>query len=146
MRLADRVSGLRTARINHLLAQHETSDADLGELALRMERAAFELRREAVTAVAQRQRLREEAFTARQMAAAVERRAARALERGEEILARQILARDICTLKSRDALETELSETSRSVAGLLDRLVRTEDEARLVRRFQKQLGKGGRGC
>ncbi|HSD66979.1 MAG TPA: PspA/IM30 family protein [Vicinamibacteria bacterium] len=93
------------------------------------EGAVVELRREAVNAVARQQRLRQEIATIRAQAHEIEREASRALARGEEILARQILARGMCTLTTRDALEAELTEARGHVARLLTTMVRTENRA-----------------
>ena len=59
----------------------------------------------------------------------IEQQASRALARGEDLLARQILARGIFTLKTRDALEAELAEARGHVARLLTTMVRTENRA-----------------
>jgi phage shock protein A len=91
--------------------------------------AVVELRREAVNAVARQQRLREEIAKIRAHARAIEQQASRALARGEDLLARQILARGIFTLKTRDALESELAETRGHVSRLLTTMVRTENRA-----------------
>lgn len=91
--------------------------------------AVVELRREAVSAVARQQHLREEIATIRTHAREIEQQASRALARGEDLLARQILARGIFTLKTRDALEAELAEARCHVSRLLTTMVRTENRA-----------------
>jgi phage shock protein A len=88
-----------------------------------------ELRREAAGAVARQQRLREEITKIGAQAHEIERRASRALARGEDLLARQILARGIFTLKARDALEVELAEARGHVCRLLATMVRAENRA-----------------
>ncbi len=93
------------------------------------ESAVVELRREAVNAVARQQQVREELAAIRTRASEVERQAARALARGEELLARQVLARGMFTLKTRDALEAELVESRGHVASLLTTMVRAENRA-----------------
>ena len=87
------------------------------------------LRREAVLAVARQRRLQESLFQARARAEAVENEARRALARGEELLARQVLARGLCTLETRRQLESDLDEARRQVARLLARVVRAENRA-----------------
>ena len=94
-----------------------------------MEGAVVELRREAVNAVVRQQRLREEIAAIRTRAHEIEQQASRALARGEDLLARQILARGICTLKTRDSLEADLAETRGRVAQLLTTMIRTENRA-----------------
>jgi phage shock protein A len=91
--------------------------------------AVVELRREAVNAVVQQQRLRQKIAAIRAQAHEIEQQASRALARGEDLLARQILARGIFTLKTRDALEAELAEARGHVGRLLTTMVRTENRA-----------------
>ena len=91
--------------------------------------AVAELRREAVSAVVRQQQVGEELAAIRVQACAIERRAARALARGHDLLGRQILARGIFTLKAREALEAELVECRCQVARLLATMVRAEDVA-----------------
>jgi len=87
------------------------------------------LRREAVEAVARQRRLRERLCAARAQANAVEDEARRALASGEDLLARQILARGLFTLETRRQLEQELDGARRDVARLLATLVRAENRA-----------------
>jgi len=103
-----------------------------------MERAVVELRREAVNAVIRQQQLREEIAQIRTRASEIERQASQALARGEDLLARQILARGICTLKTRDLLEAELAEARGHVSRLLTTMVRTENRAWPVRRQENE--------
>ena len=91
--------------------------------------AVAELRREALSAVVRQQQVREELAAIRTQASEIERRAARALARGEDLLGRQILARGIFTLKAREALEAELAECRADVARLLATMVRAENQA-----------------
>lgn len=86
--------------------------------------AAVELRRAAVLALARQQELRERLARLRAEARFVEERAERALARGEEILARQILARGLLTLEARDSLERELDVARREVLALAASLLR----------------------
>ncbi len=90
------------------------------------ESAVVELRREAVSAVARQQRLLEELEVIRTRACEIERRASRALARGDDVLGRQILARGMFTLKTRDALEADLTEARDHVCRLLTTMVRAE--------------------
>ena len=94
-----------------------------------LEGTVVELRREAASAAARQQRLRAEAAGVRSRAAAIELEARRAFARGEERLARQVLARGLGALEARDQLERELEDARRSLAGLLATLVRTENRA-----------------
>jgi len=94
-----------------------------------LEGAVIELRREAASAVARQQQLRAEAAAVRSRAAAIEDEARRAFARGEERLARQVLARGLGTLEAREQLERQLEDARRSLAGVLATLVRTENRA-----------------
>jgi phage shock protein A len=98
-----------------------------------LEGAVVELRREAASAVARQQRLRAEASCVRVQAAEIEDEARRALAGGDGLLARQILARGLCTLEARQQLERELEDSRRSLARLLTNLARTENRAWGVR-------------
>ena len=98
------------------------------------EETIFELRREAVNAVARQHRLSEETSAVRARAGEIEEQARRALARGNALLARQILARGLCTLETCRLLEAELAESRRRVAFLLTALVRTENRAWGLRR------------
>jgi hypothetical protein len=89
----------------------------------------FELRREAVEAVARQRRLRERLFPVRAQADGIEEQARQALASGEDLLARQLLARGLCTLETRRQLEAELDEARRRVSRLLATLVRAENRA-----------------
>jgi phage shock protein A len=91
--------------------------------------AVAELRREALRAVVRQQQVREQLAAIRMQVCEIERRAARALERGDDLLGRQILARGMFTLKAREALEAELVECRASVARLLQQMTRAEDRA-----------------
>ena len=93
------------------------------------ESAVAELRREALSAVVRQQQVRDELAPIRTQACEIERRAERALARGEDLLGRQILARGLFTLKAREALEAELVECRAHVARLLATMVRAEDRA-----------------
>jgi phage shock protein A len=91
--------------------------------------AVVELRRDAVAAVVLHQGLREQLSGVRAKAAFIEGRASRALGRGDEGLARRILAQGICTLKTRDAIEEEANDARSRVSDLLFALVRAENQA-----------------
>jgi phage shock protein A len=128
-------------------AEMRMTEVALGHLPREMEGAVVELRREAVDLVARQQRLREELSRVGAQAWWIEERAARALERGEEILGRQILAQGICTLKTREALEEELAGVRRRVVELLAAIVRTENRFwRSGAQPEAQLAKGGGSC
>jgi phage shock protein A len=100
---------------------------DLDPFARSTDNAVVELRREAVSAVARQEQLRRELAGIRTRACEIEEQASRAISRGDGILARQILARGMLTLQTRDALEAELVSSRGEVARLLEAMVRTEN-------------------
>lgn len=69
----------------------------------------------------------------------VELQATLALQRGDELGARQIVGRKIGALKTRDALEVELAEASGLSARLVAGRIRMEDRAQLARRKRDEL-------
>jgi phage shock protein A len=139
MRLLERISGLMTADIDHLLDQVEDPELTITQLICDMEESIVDLRRETVTAVARQRRLRKQLFAAEESTRGVELRATLALQRGDEIGARQILGRKIGALKARDALELELVEASGRSARLVAGLIRMEDRAQAARRKRDEL-------
>jgi phage shock protein A len=119
----------------------------VGPLAREGEASVVELRREAVAAVARQQRLREQLAAVRPQAAGIEQKACRAFERGEELLARQILARGLWALQTRDALEEQLGAARRHVRARLAAVARAESGARRAgRRPETAVGTGGEEC
>lgn len=123
------------------------TDVSLGPLGCEREEGVLELRRETVSAVVRQQRLREELARVRAQAASVEKKAAVALGRGDEILARQILARGLCALEARDGLEQELASARSRVLELLAAILRAESGAWRARRGRSEAaGRGGGAC
>jgi phage shock protein A len=139
MRLLQRISGLMTADIDHLLDQVEDPELTIIQLICDMEESIVDLRRETVTAVARQSRLRKQLFAAEESTRGVELKATLALQRGDELGARQIVGQKIGALKARDALEAELTEASGLSARLVAGLIRMEDRAQLARRKRDEL-------
>jgi phage shock protein A len=102
---------------------------EVAGLAPELEGAVVELRQKTLSAVVRQQALREQLRRLRARAGQIEERASRALGRGEELVARQILARGLCTLQERDVLEEELAAARRHVVELLAAMVRSENRA-----------------
>jgi phage shock protein A len=145
MRLLQRISGLMTADIDRLLGQVEDPELTITQLIGDMEESIIDLRRETVTAVACQSRLRKQLFAAEEASKGVELRATLALQRGDELGARQILGRKIGALKTRDDLEVELAEASGRSARLVAGLIQMEDRAQLARRKRDELVRRRRG-
>jgi phage shock protein A len=100
---------------------------DLDPFARSTDSAVVALRREAVRAVARQEQLRRELAGIRTRACEIEEQASRALGLGDGIRARQILARGMLTLQTRDALEAELVLSRGEVARLAEAMVRSEN-------------------
>jgi len=139
MGLLDRVSQLMASDINHLLDGAEDPDALIQQLIGEMEESIVGLRREMVAAVARQNRLRTQLFAAEEAASRIECEATMALARGEELVARQVVARDIGTLKTRDTLERELAGASQLSARLVAYLIRMEDRTQVARRRRDEI-------
>jgi phage shock protein A len=128
-------------------AEMRMTEVALGHLPCEMEGAVVELRREAVDLVARQHRLRAELSRVGPQAWWIEERAARALERGEEILARQILAQGMYTLKTREVLQEDLAGVRCRVLELLTAIVRAENRFWRGRaQPEADLAKGGGSC
>lgn len=146
MRLLERISGLMTADIDHLLEQVEDPELAIRQLISDMEGSIVHLRRETVSAVARESRLRKQLFAAEAASRGVELQATLALQRGDDLGARQILGRKIGVLKSRDALEEEMAEARDESARLVAGLLRMEDRAQLARRKRDALARRRRNA
>lgn len=146
MRLLERISGLMTADIDHLLEQVEDPALTIRQLITDMEESIVDLRRETVSAVARESRLRKQLFAAEEASRRVELQATLALQRGDDLGARQILGRKIGVLKSRDALEEEMAEARDESARLVAGLIRMEDRAQLARRKRDALARRRRNA
>jgi phage shock protein A len=146
MRLLERISGLMTADIDHLLEQVEDPELAIRQLISDMEGSIVHLRRETVSAVARESRLRKQLFAAEEASRGVELQATLALQRGDDLGARQILGRKIGVLKSRDALEEEMAEARDESARLVAGLLRMEDRAQLARRKRDALARRRRNA
>jgi len=97
-----------------------------------MEERVAELRREAVFAVVRQGEIKTRLLPLQERARLVEEDAARALGTGDEGAARGILAREMPTLVSRDALAQELLEAQRLTIQLLKDAVRLQELCRRI--------------
>jgi len=95
-----------------------------------MEERVVALRREAVVTVVRQGELKTRLVPLQERARVVEEDAARALGTGDERAAREILAREMQTLVSRDVLARELVECQRRTIQLLKDAVRLQDLVR----------------
>jgi len=139
MGLMDRVSRLMTANLNHMLDQAEDPEVLIGQVIHELDEALVGLRRETVAAVAHEKQLEKRLAAAREQAEQVEREARLALDSGDETLARQIVARRLQTLRSRDALEAELESAHAASSRLRDELWQMQERADVARRQKSDL-------
>jgi phage shock protein A len=146
MGLFDHVSHLMTSDIDHLLDRAEDPERVIQQVIGDMEESIVGLRREMVAAVTRQNRLRAQLFTAEEAASRIEREATLALARGEELRARQVVSREIGTLKSRDTFALALADASRLSARLVAHLIRMEDRAQVARRKRDELMRRRRGA
>jgi phage shock protein A len=128
-----------TADIEDLLARAPDPEAAAARLTGDLKASILELRREMVVVVARERQLARELEATSRLAGSVERQASWALDRGDELLARQIVARHIGTLTARDVLESDLARARRLRAAMPGHLVRMENQASLLRRKRAEL-------
>jgi phage shock protein A len=135
----ERVSKLMTANINHLLDQAEDPEVMIKQLVRDMEESIVELRRETVSAVAREKRLAKNIHTTSERVTELEKKAALALDKGDEELARDILAKKLETVKSGERLTEEMRGARKLAERLKADLARMEDQSQLARRKQDEL-------
>jgi phage shock protein A len=139
MSVFGRISKLISANINNMLDQAEDPELMVKELIREMEESIIELRRETVRAVARQKQLEKQIQAAGDLTHELEEKAALALRKGDEGLARQAVGRKLLTERTREALARELEGAS-SVAGRLkEDLARLEDQAQSARRKRDEL-------
>jgi len=107
-----------------------------------LEEAVAALRRQAVVAVVRQEEIAARLLPLAEQSGRVEGQAAAALAGGCEVLARQILHRELATLALRDALQEELVEAKRTTIRLLKDAARLDDRARWARREVEAAGPG----
>ena len=139
MSVLNRVSKLMTANINHLLDQAEDPEVMIKQLVRDMEASIVELRRETVSAVAREKGLAKKIHAASELTHELEKKASLALDKGDEELARDILAKKLQTTKSGEALTEELRWAKELAERLKADLARMEEQAQLARRKQDEL-------
>jgi phage shock protein A len=139
MGVPEGVVRLLTADIEALLAEASDPEAAAAELMRDLKESILELRREMVVVVGRERQLARELEATSRLAGNAERQASWALDRGDELLARQIVSRHIGTLTARDALEDELARVRRLRAAMPGHLVRMENQASLLRRKTAEL-------
>lgn len=139
MSLLERISNLVTANINHLLDTAEDPEVMIKQLIRDMEGSIIELRRETVRAVARDKQLQKQIAASRQLLFDLEAKAKLALQNGEEVLAREVLARKVHTGKTLKSLEESQKGATGTAARLKSDLARLEDQAQAARRKKEEL-------
>jgi phage shock protein A len=139
MKILERISKLVEANINHLLDQAEDPEVMVKQLIRDMEESIIEMRRETVRAVAREKQLQKQIQASIELARELEEKAKLALQKNDEALARQILARKLHTEKGRDTLEKELQSAAELANQLRADLPRLEDQVQLARRKKEEL-------
>jgi phage shock protein A len=139
MSVFGRISRLISANINSLLDQAEDPEVMVKELIREMEESIIELRRETVRAVARQKQLEKQIQAAGDLTNDLEQKAALALRKEDEGLARQALVRKLHTERTRAALERELESAAVIAERLKGDLVRLEDQAQAARRKRDEL-------
>jgi phage shock protein A len=139
MGVPESVARLMTADIGDLLARAPDPEAAAAALMRDLKASILELRRAMVVVVGRERQLARELEATSRLAGSAERQASWALDRGDELLARQIVSRHIRALTARDGLEEELARTRRLRAAMPGHLVRMENQASLLRRKSAEL-------
>lgn len=139
MSVFGRISKLISANINSLLDQAEDPEVMVKQLIRDMEESIIELRREAVRAVARQKQLEKQIQAAGDLTQELEQKAALALHKEDEGLARQALGRKLHTERTREALARELESAASIAERLKGDLTRLEDQAQSARRKRDEL-------
>ena len=134
-----RVSDVVKANINHLLDQAEDPEVMVKQLIRDMEESIIELRRETVRAVASEKQLQKKIASSQKLAADYKAKAQEAVQRGDEEMAKKILAKKVYTDKTAEQLETELKEAATVSEQLKEDLAKLEDKVQSARRKKEEL-------
>jgi phage shock protein A len=139
MSVFGRISKLISANINNLLDQAEDPELMVKELIRDMEESIIELRRETVRAVARQKQLEKQIQAAGDLTQELEQKAALALRKQDEDLARRALGRKLHTERTREALARELEGAASVADRLKGDLARLEDQVQVARRKRDEL-------
>jgi phage shock protein A len=133
MSLLRRASRLLKANINHLLDSAEDPELMIKQLIHEMDESVGELRRETVNAVARQKQLEKKVETAGTQVADLEKKAALALDHGDEELARQVLGRKVEAQGRRDSLVQELEGATKLAKRIKTDLLRMQEQSTRAR-------------
>jgi phage shock protein A len=127
------LSGLGGVRLDGPWGRAEHAEGTLHQIR-QLEERVVALRREAVVAVVRQEEIATRLVPLAEQSGRIEGEATAALAEGSEVLARQILHRELATLALRDAVQEELVEARRTTIRLLKDAARLDDRARWARR------------
>jgi phage shock protein A len=139
MSIFKRISKLVTANINHMLDEAEDPEVLVKQLIRDMEESIIELRRETVRAVAREKQVAKQIHVTTEAIAELETKASFALDKDDEDLARQLLAKKQQSEKARETLEKELAGAKELAEQLKADLSRLEDQVQVARRKKEEL-------
>jgi phage shock protein A len=139
MSILKRISKLVTANINHMLDEAEEPEVMVKQLIRDMEESIIELRRETVRAVAREKQLTKQIHVTNDTVDNLEKKASFALDKGDDDLARQLLAKKLQSEKARETLEQELTGAKELAEQLKTDLTRLEDQVQVARRKKEEL-------
>lgn len=139
MNVLKRISKLVTANINHMLDEAEDPEVMVKQLIRDMEESIIELRRETVRAVAREKQLAKQIQATNDATAELEKKASFALDKDNDELARQLLAKKLQSEKAVETLEIELGGAGELAVQLKADLSRLEDQVQLARRKKEEL-------
>jgi phage shock protein A len=122
MSIFDRIGTILKANINDLLDQAEDPEKMINQLIRDMEGQLKEARGQVAEAMAQERKLEREALAAEALVEQWHGKAVLAVQRGDDDLAKQALARKIAYEKKATSLRTELEEQETAVTNMQEQL------------------------
>ncbi len=139
MNILQRISKLISANVNHMLDAAEDPEVMVKQLIRDMEESIIELRRETVKAIGQQKQLEKKIEMTRGQAEVLEKKAAAALESGDEEFARQIITKKLELDNRVSALETEIETATALAEKMKENLDKLEDQVQTARRKKEEL-------
>jgi phage shock protein A len=128
MGLFDRVSRVIRANLNNLISQAEDPEKILEQTVLEMQDDLIKLRQAVAQAIATQKRTERQASQAESTADEWYRRAQLALQKGDEALAREALARRQSYLESANALKSQTQQQRGVVTKLKENMLKLESK------------------
>ncbi len=126
MGLFDRIWRAIRANLNHLVGQMEDPEKILEQTVLDMQDDLIQLRQAVAQAIATQKRTERQASQARSSSEEWYRRAQLALQKGDENLAREALARRKSYVETANAMEAQLSQQGSIVTQLKQNMMKLE--------------------